>query len=414
MKINPIVAGFVGVGAILVLFAASQVVKTNNNGWRTVVEWPNGHTFVRFTPGWYPAMFGRTTRYPDVVTFDIGGETTEAEKEKGVVHGISVRYQDGGLGTVDGVVRVNLPDDTITMLELHRAFRDEEGIKAKILEPEVKQALNLTAGLMTSEEAYAERRNDFANWATDQIQNGRFKTSLQLKEVLGIDGAKQQKRVPVPVANKEGNFIHQESPFTDYGFKVSGFQVTDWSFEDKTLAQISNKRDAEMAAITLEASARKAIAEKTQITAQGQAEVERVKYSELKVAEKAVIAAQREKDVSIINAQRLKETNAELLLAAEIDVKTAEEQRKAVQLRADGEAYAKKAVLLADGALEKKLSAYISTQKVWADAYAKRQVPAIVMGEGQAGSTNTDAATFQAMLNAMVAKDLLVDVNATK
>lgn len=414
MKINlKLVFGVLG--ALLLLFCVTQTVKINNNGYRTVVQWPTGETFVKFTPGPYFAFFGKTITYPDVITYDIGGITTDKEAAEGIIHGISVRYQDGGLGTVDGIVRVNLPDDETTMLELHRAFREPEGLNNKLLEPEVRQALNLTAGLMTSEEAYAERRNDFANWGTDQIQFGRFKTTLEKKTITGIDGSTQDKRVPVPVKDSEGNFLHQESPFTDYGMKVSGFQVTDWSFEDKTLDQISTKRDAEMRAITLEAQARQALAEKTQITAQGQAEVERIRYQELQVAEKATIAANREKDVAIINAQKVKETNAELLEAAKIDVQTAAEEKKATQLRADGEAYAKKAVIEADGALQQKLQAAVDINQVWADAYAKRQVPSFVMGgSGNGVGSDTDAATFQSMLNALIAKDLMVDKSVSK
>lgn len=58
---------------------------------------------------------------------------------------------------------------------------------------------------------------------------------------------------------------------------------------------------------------------------------------------------------------------------------------EAVKITAD--AYAREKLLLADNALKIKLDAEIAIQKVWADAYAKRNVPQIVMGGN--GSTGT-------------------------
>lgn len=416
MKIKPF-AIIAGVGILAAFIGLTQTFKINDNGYRTVVQWPNGHTFVQMQPGIYTAFFGKTTRYKDLMEYDLGGSTSDEEKQKGTIHGIAVRYQDGGTGTIDGVVRVALPQDPEKMLALHRAFRSEQGVRETLLIPEIRQSLNLTAGLMTSEEAYAERRSDYANWASDQIQNGRYQTRLVTKEIQGIDGTTQEKRVPVQRIGPDGQFLYQDSPLTDYNLTVTGFQVTDWDFEKRTLDQISSKREAEMEAIKLEAQARKAQSEQAQIIAQGKAEVERVRYEQLQVKERAIIEAEREKEVAVIAAEREKERNAELFLAAEIDVQTAAEEKQAMTLRADGQAYAKKAVIEADGALQQKLDAYVATNKVWADAYANRKVPSFVMGgangEGTPGS-DTDAAAFQQMLNALIAKDLVLDPKATK
>lgn len=50
--------------------------------------------------------------------------------------------------------------------------------------------------------------------------------------------------------------------------------------------------------------------------------------------------------------------------------------------------------------------------KAWS-AYQKRKVPSIVMG-GDGSETNTDAAIYQQMLNALLAKDLVLDPKVTK
>jgi hypothetical protein len=68
----------------------------------------------------------------------------------------------------------------------------------------------------------------------------------------------------------------------------------------------------------------------------------------------------------------------------------------------------------ADGALEKKLEAYVKAQGYWADAYSKRAVPSIVMGSNGGAGDNSDASEFQSMLTAMIAKDLLVNPKMSK
>ena len=93
-------------------------------------------------------------------------------------------------------------------------------------------------------------------------------------------------------------------------------------------------------------------------------------------------------------------------------MRTAKQEAQATKTRADAEAYAKKAVIMADGALDKKLKAYVETQQVWANAYAQRKVPTMVMG-GDIGG-NSDTSQFQSMLNAMIAKDLVLDPKVTK
>lgn len=386
------------IAGLVVVFTT---IGINDNGYRTVVQWPNGTTFVKFSPGVYFSLFGSTEVYTDVVTHELNGE------------GIKVRYQDGGTGSVDGVVRVALPSDEMSMLELHRAVRSVEGFRNKLLLPEVKQSLNLTAGLMTSEEAYAVRRNDYATWAEDQLANGRYVTELVERTVTTTEGNTQTKKVPAIRTNKDNLPMHQNSAFSDYSLRVTGFQITDWDFEPKTLKQISDKREAEMAIITAKANANKAVWQQKQIKADGEKEVERVRYEQLRLKEKETIIADRKKQVAVIDAERIKEVNIQQEQAALIDVRTAKQEGIATKTRADAEAYAKKAVIMADGALDKKLAAYKEVQAAWAKAYSNRKVPSMVMG-ASAGDINSDTSQFQSMLNALIAKDLMVDAKVSK
>ncbi len=157
----------IAVGALVVgSLVAVTSVSENNAGYRTVVQYPNGTLEVKFNPGWYFAPFAKETEYPDTMGYDFGG--AEA--------GYSVRYQDGGRGPLDGNVRISLPADEASMIKLHKAFLSPEGLMEKLLSKQAKEALNQTAGLLTSEEAYAEKRTNIAEYAEAIMERGRFVT----------------------------------------------------------------------------------------------------------------------------------------------------------------------------------------------------------------------------------------------
>lgn len=83
---------------------------------------------------------------------------------------------------------------------------------------------------------------------------------------------------------------------------------------------------------------------------------------------------------------------------------------------ANAEAYAKKAVIEADGALDKKLAAYVETSKAWADAVSKMNVPTQLFGGGANGvnvAGNT-AEQFMQLVTAKTAKDLSMDLEVKK
>lgn len=391
--------------AVAVSLVVISSVSVNDGGYRTVIQGPTGNMSVKFTEGWYVAPFSKETVYPNVVSYDLGEG------------GLSVRYQDGGKGTVDGNVRVQLPNDEAAMLKFHREFLSVEGAMSKLVIPEVRQALNQTAGLLTSEEAYAEKRSNIAEWAEAIMENGRFVTRTVTREVTMSDGTKQRKQIP-EIATKDGQPQHQGSPFKEYSLQVSGFQVTNIDFESATQTQIDEKRKAEMASITARANADKAAWEEKQVEAEGKKLVAQRRYEQLQINEKDILVAEREKQVALIEAARVKEVNAEQLLAAKIDVQTAKEQAEATMQRAKAEAEAKRLIMEADGALQVKADTAIKINTIWAEAYQNRSVtdvPSIVMGNGGTSASGSAAASnFMQMMEAKLAKDLQADFKINK
>jgi len=408
-----------GVALFATLIAIFGAVGINDGGYRTVVQWPNGKLFVKFSEGIYLRAFGNTTVYPNIITFDFD-KTENPEGATLDQLGVAVRYQDGGTGTVFGLARFSLPDDEAAMLELHRDFRSANGVGHKLIKSVSEEAMNLTAGLMTSEEAYAEQRGTFTSWAQQQISGGKFLTKLETISVEDeVTGKRVTKQVPRIDVGDDGLPKQQPSAFTPYTMAMTSLQITDWDFEPKTLEQISLKREANMAIITSKANAERAKQEAEEAVAQGEKNVTVAKYEEEVKKERAVVVAEREKEVAeIAAAQRVAvaeqakleaEVKARQLVAVATEVRNEAEQKKLAAaeykeeqvLRGEGDAAYKQLVLEADGALAQKLEAMVTMNAdAWTAIAEQRWVPEIMMGASSDadGEQNAAMSLIQLML----------------
>lgn len=417
--------GTVGIVGVICVIIAFMTFGINNNGYRTVVQLPSGTTFVKFEPGIYFDWFGRSTVYPDVLTYDFTQDSDNAV-------GVDVRYQDGGLGAVHGIARFDLPATEEDMLELHRAFRTQEGVRDRLIRPVMNEGLNLTAGLMTSEEAYAERRNEYLEWSNDQVSNGKYltrqerRTTIVEPEELDAEGnvikeaVERVQNIPVPRVGTDGNFMRGESPLGEYFVTVSGFQIEDWTFEQATLDQIQQKREANMAIITSQANAARANQERLQAIAEGERNVAEAQYEQEVEKARQVVIAEREAEVAAINAEKFVEVNRQNYLAQQQDVLASEQEAIARLNRANAEAEARELLIEADGALAQKLETYENVMKVAFTEFAKvKWAPDVVMGgssgtgEGatSAGNPTGIATDFMTLLTAKTAQDLQLDMS---
>jgi hypothetical protein len=408
-------------------------IGINDAGHRTVIQWPNGTTWVKFKPGIYLQMFGSKWVYNDVLTVDFD-KTINEQGATVDQDGIAVRYQDGGTGTVFGIARYRLPSDEATMLKAHKEFRSNEGIGFKVLKPTTEDIMNHTAGLMTSEESYAERRGTFKEWSKDQLRNGMYLTrqkpvteieygyefcleddlSEELeKECKGVK--KTTKMVPV-IVYRDNKPAYSSSDLGEYGIELTGFNIVDWSYEQKTLDQISEKRKAQMAIITAKANAERA--KQDAITAEqvGIANVTVAKYEKEVEKERAVVDAERVKEVAVIEAEKKVDVAEQYKLEQEQLKFAAAEYKQAQTLKGDGDAYYKRAVIEADGALVQKLETYQAVMGRFATEFGKQKwVPEVQMGgysaDGTTPETGSAATDLINMLNVRVAKDLALDMS---
>jgi hypothetical protein len=118
----------------------------------------------------------------------------------------------------------------------------------------------------------------------------------------------------------------------------------------------------------------------------------------------------QEQTKRVVAAQTLVEVAKQDKFQQQIQAEAAAFEVKKRTALADVAAYEKKTTILANGALEQKLAAYIETQKYWADAFGKYQgnvSPQIISG----GGANTNAAVnFMEIMSMKATKDLALDL----
>lgn len=345
------------------------------------------------------------------------------------------RLLDNVSAEIDATVRFRIPSDKEGFLKMARAYRTQENLVNTSLLPAVKQTLNATSSLMGAEEYYSGGRTEFSNEFERQMNNGiydvkRFERTIVTEQSQlassnpdrsdkqkSADSEEQTKTVYVvekKLDPKTGLPVVNPHNFSDFAVQIVSAVVTDLEPNDAFIKRMALKQNA---------SADRAIAKEQRMQeqegrllaeARGQREVAQEKAAALKTQIKLTTDAETEKQLAITKANQIKESAAIKEATATINLRTADLEAQAVVLTADADAHAKKVVMKANGALELKLAAYKSVQAEWANAYAQRKVPQMVFAGGSGANMaggNADATMFQSMLNAGLAKDLMLDMS---
>lgn len=405
------ILSIIGVIAMFILFVMN--VGINDAGYRTVIQYPNGTVTVKFEAGAYFPLFGKTTEWPDYITYDFSTADSTCDYDQN--EGVRIRYQDGGEGNICGMANVQLPYDEENMIAFHKRYRTEAGAKVKLLEQQFPKAMNLTAALLSSEEAYATKRSEFIRMSREQAEKGLYKTVLETREVVitNNDGKteKQIKEVP-KVVEVAGVPVTQGSDFDSFNLKVVQFDLKGWGFEPKTIAQIQKKREAEMAIITAKANANKAYYEEQEKIAEGKKNVAIAEYTARVEAEKVIQEAERDKTLALIDATKQKERAIELTQAAVEGTKQKQqealqaiEEAKVIKTMADAESYRLRETQKA-GELKLKIDALVSIAEFQADAQAKRAVPTTVIYSGGEGDKMGSSSDVSNVLDTQLLKNL--------
>ncbi len=201
----------------------------------------------------YFARLNKT--WPKAQTFfftkdDEGGATADDS--------IEVRFNDGSLCDVSGTMRIILPSSERQAIDLVRTYgyMDYTDLEQKLVLPVVRNALRITANLMSARESYSEKRADFVFWTWDQIQNGLYETEEETRKVADpVSGQDVTKTFKIIKKQAGGDPVYQRNPLEGLGITLANFEVKLFDYTEKVRAQIGTQQTALMAVATARAKA---------------------------------------------------------------------------------------------------------------------------------------------------------------
>jgi regulator of protease activity HflC (stomatin/prohibitin superfamily) len=272
-------------------------------------------------------------------------------------------------------------------------------IDQQLVRTVVEKAVYMTGPLMSSKESYAEKRNELIRYIDDQINRGIYRTeTYQVQEKDPMTGDYKTVTL-VRLTESNGKILREdESPLTSLGIRTFNLSLNNIDYDAQVERQIQAQQQLMMQVQTAIAEAKQS--EQAAITAEknGQAQAARAKWQQEAIKAQAVTKAEQE------------------LAVAEFDRKTAEQRKQEQILLGEGEAKRRQLVMEADGALERKLEAYVKVNQMYAEALKNIQVPIVptVQMGSTTGSAISPAQTLMELLQAKTAKDLAFEIRPQK
>ena len=405
----------VGLAAVIfIAVSAGGLFETNNAGNLQVKQAIiTGTMTAKLDTGTYLQLFGDIHTYPEAFTFYFTADSETGEKRD---QSLTTRFNDGSKARISGSVRVILPKSEASLIELHKKFRSSSGVKHELVLPAVRKALFNTGPHMTAAESYAERRVEFAELLENQLVNGVImvdkKSTKQEDHITGKMKTvwRVTKRKCNDATNKCINGYRRDpSAFHRFGVTVTNLAIDKITYGKQVHKQIEQQRQARMDITTQQAKAKQADARAAKANAEGKAQIAETRAKEEVAKTQMIVRAEARKKEAILKGEQLK-------AVAALDMSAAGLERKANILRGEGEAARRRLVMQADGALDKKLKAWLSAQKAFASAIKSAKpgaiVPQVVMGGGTGGG-NPMTSLF-GVWAAKAARDLSLDLAPRK
>lgn len=392
--------------------------------------------------GYNTYLFGRVNAWKRAMTVQaVSGDIADLNAENdssdtsAVIPPLSIMFLDQVDANAQATVRFAMPTEREAFLHLAHEYRTPENLLRTALLPAFKETIQATASLMSAEDYYSGGRTEFNSEFEHQMENGIY--VVKREEVVTRSNRKQLGTANVAlgtqqeeygdetktsfivrkVTDENGQPLKKKQGFEEFGISVVDARVTDMKPNQKFVERMQLKQKA---------SADRAIAREQRIQeeeqrllaiAKGEREVAE-RQAQAKVSQiQATTEAETDKQLAITEAQKLKEQATITRETAQINLEKARIEAETQRTLADAEAYQKRVILEADNALAQKLEAEIRIQELWAQAYAKRQVPTNVFGAGDNSGvpvgSDGEVKAFMQMLTLDAAKRLNYERNVT-
>ena len=410
----------------------------NDAGFQQHVRTIFGTESAVLDTGWYFEGWGLSTSWPKFIT--VANTFNPGAGGSSVSGPYRVRLADNWTGDVTQSTRFQVPTDAEQFIKMSQTFRSLDRLVNSTLMPDVNASIDSVANMYTMEEYYSGgKRDQFKTEFFDTVTKGRAQVrQISLNQAGGIiqsararandDNATDEtgtvgdtdvrRLIMEKVLGPDGNPIRVQHAYPQFGITVSQAILEGIDPDDEYERQINDRKSAASRRVVareqrLEQEEQRLLAIQSGATEiakrQAAAQVEQIERT---------TNAETEKQLVLIAAGRMQEEAEIARVTAGINLEKARIDAESVTVAADAEAYAKEAILTADGALQQKLDAWVQAQSVWADAASKINVPSTVFNnggtEGVAGNALGTVDQFMQMMMMKTAQDLQVDPTITR
>lgn len=378
--------GMIAVIAVVVIVVvigvvlSDSIIEVNDAGYYQVMQaFGSGDLSVRNRAGMYFQGFAKITTYP--ISFEIYLSKDDLDGGEGAdTQAVSVRFGDGGTADLSSVTKVRVTMDTETQLKLHSDFKNFQTLRAN-LRQYVISIQKQVSSLFKAEETYSTRRVEYYQMIQEQIVNGKYATFRREMEEISEDGTVFRSEIVDIKYDDDGNPVVLDKSFLEkYGLELVYFELKDIDFDDKIDELIAQKKEAEQEQVVAKAKAEKARQDAITAEEEGKARVAKAKADEEVEKIKAVTKAMKEKEVSLLNAEREYE-------AAKFAKLQAEQEAEALRIRKEAEAAANRLLVQAGLTPREKADIDMKTAIGVAEMLASIKLPELmIIGGGEGGN----------------------------
>lgn len=412
---SSLMAGVVIFFIVLLGASSTQLVENVPAGEICVIQAPiSGERSWYFEPGLKWQGFGKVTSYKreGLETFyslvDPDDETEHSRYRSAEDKSIKIQFNDSGAGWISGSIRYAYPLTAAEMDEIHKKFQGHENVINGLIKPNIERVINMTGPLMSSIESSRTRRAEIPFYIEDQIQNGLYLTvTRDTKTRDEFTGEETTTKIAEILLDENGKPRRQSpSIVSELGMRVYNININKINYESKVLARLNDlfKADSEKQISYMKAN--KAEQDAKTAEQEGIARAKTAEWAAKEITATETENANKIKQVAVIEAERNKEV-------AILDKQTAALYAEALNLRTAADAKRKRELFLADGALDAKRETYENVMSKAFDMIGKYEgawVPQLVMG-GSSASGNNAAMDMVNLLMVKTAKDLGLDLN---
>jgi len=388
--------------AITLLLATKSIVEfVDNTEYAIHQNAFNGKLTAWNTPGLHWQWFGKVVKFKKARDIYLSSDELDGGSGKDV-QPVSVLFPDGN-AKVDVVCRYELSLVDSIQMELYKKFGNAQAVH-NMVRQQVIEAVKGVGPLMSSAEAYSDRKPEVAILARNMALNGIYASQVVVDTTYtkedGDSTVVYTKRYDLKRNTKGQPIITKSSILKQYNIAIPVFNVKDMDFDNKTVKLIEARKDAQLAkqdAITAFQNGQARIAKE-----RATQEVEKIKQVTIaeKEAEVARIAAEKEKAVAVTKAEKEKEV-------ARLNAEKAKQEAIAIDRKSTAEAMANKRKVAAGLTPQERAQWNYKTKvdvaKAIADGIAQAKYPTVYSaGSGNGKGSNAgliDYLGIEAALN---------------